>query len=70
MAERHPDQIMADLQQALAGRSDLDAMELVFEVVDDVRSSYRLALEDHLTAGQIAAVETTIDDYIGNHYGD
>lgn len=71
LQSRSPDEIMSDLDQAIRGVADLDTRDLVFELIDDLRSSYRLAIAPHLSdASAAAAIETEISDYIANHYGD
>ncbi|KQU35771.1 MULTISPECIES: hypothetical protein [Nocardiaceae] len=68
---RSPDEIISDLDQAIRGLADLDTKELVFELIDDLRSSYRLAIAPHLVdPGAASAIEAEIDDYVANHYGD
>lgn len=67
---RSPDEIMSDLDQAIRGVADFDTRELVFELIDDLRSSYRLAIAPHLVdTSAAAAIETEISDHIANHYG-
>lgn len=67
---RSADEIISDLDQAIRGLADLDTRELVFELIEDLRSSYRLAIAPHLPTTTAAAIETEITDYIGNNYGD
>ncbi len=68
---RSPDEIMSDLDQAIRGLADLDTKELIFELIDDLRSSYRLAIAPYLAdPGSAASIEAEIDDYIAHHYGD
>ncbi|SIH22645.1 Uncharacterised protein [Mycobacteroides abscessus subsp. abscessus] len=68
---RTPEHIRHDLENAVRA-ADLDtATKLVFELVDDIRDSYRLALRhEHIKPDVIGEVEATVTDYISNHYGD
>lgn len=61
--------ISNDLDTALAGRADIDAMDVIGELVDDVLDSVRLALSEH-DVGQavIDDVVATVRDYATNHY--
>lgn len=68
---RKADDIIGDLDQAIRGLADLDTRELIFELIENLRSSYRLAMAPHLThAAAATAIETEITDYIANNYGE
>ncbi|MCZ4580477.1 MULTISPECIES: hypothetical protein [Gordonia] len=69
---RSPDEIMHDLDQALCGRADIDAKAVIFELIDDIRSAYRLAIASHIgrPCTAVSTIDLEIDDYIANHYGD
>ncbi|MET3959784.1 hypothetical protein ABIE52_006719 [Rhodococcus sp. OAS809] len=68
---RHPDEILNDFDQAVRGLADIDSRELIFELIDDLRASYRLAIELHVSdVRAVAEIEAEISDYIANHYGD
>lgn len=69
---RHPDEILTDFDAGAAGKADVDMREVLWEVIDDVRHSFALAMEcdervDDATAYEI---EVTVLDYVTNHYGD
>lgn len=69
---RHPDEILADFDAAVAGRADIDPREILWEILADVQDSYALAMEtdervDDATAHEITL---TVTDYLVNHYGD
>ena len=53
------------------GRADVDMGELLGAILADVQDSYRLAMQDagvHPATAHV--VDTTVTDYIVNHYGD
>jgi len=68
---RTPDQILSDLSDALTGQRDVDALDLVHEIIADVLSSVRLALQGgHLDPDFADDVITEVQDYVGNHYAE
>ena len=68
---RTPSQIMADFDRAALGVADIDMHAVLWEMLDDARSSWRLALaaQGHLTPEQINDADATVTDYLANHYG-
>lgn len=61
--------ISNDLDAALAGRADIDAIDVIGELVDDVLDSVRLALSEHaVSPAVIDDVVATVRDYATNHY--
>jgi hypothetical protein len=89
MASRTPDQILRVLDQAqdclnddlyVSSDAPFNLRDLMWEIIDDVRDSYHLALStpDVENAGSPTFVEPnrrenilrTVDDYLANHYGD
>lgn len=67
---RTPNQILADFEAGARGTADTDMMAVLHEAFDDLRSSYRLALSDLLSPDDLALVEATVDDYLGNHWSE
>ncbi len=65
---RTPDEILSDLNRAVTGQADIDVFALVHEIIDDVRSSYRLAAQGTVDPDRFDEVETEVSDYIANHY--
>jgi len=72
---RTPDAILADIEEQVGLRNVIDE---IWEIIRDVQSSYRLALEsvdvsnhlDGIPLSVIREIETAVNDYLGNHYGD
>lgn len=79
-APRTPADILDDIEAACGATSEfeataaspgVDVMELVFEVIDDIRSSFVLAMESAGVAdAQLREVVATVGDYVANQYGD
>jgi hypothetical protein len=68
---RTPDEIMADFDRAAKGQADIAIHDALWEVIEDIQDSYRLAMEGAgLTAAQIEEVSGTVSGYVVNHYGD
>lgn len=69
---RSPDEIKHDLDQALCGHADIDAKTVIFELIDDIRSAYRLAIASRIGHPRtaVSTIDLEVDDYIANHYGD
>lgn len=50
---------------------NLDARSVMWEIINDIRDSYRLAMDaENLELVQQEAIEICVEDYIVNHYGD
>ena len=69
---RTPDQLADALNDAVSGRGDATVAEVVFEIMDDVLDSVRLAMQNDPRVDDFAAhdVMTVVNDYISNHYGE
>ena len=76
---RPPDEILNDFGQGMRGQADVDMFGLLHEVIEDIQSSYRLAMEatrdqphnvDRIGMDIINEVEGTVSDYVTNHYGE
>lgn len=71
---RTPDEILTDIDTVAATSVDgPDLRNLMWEVIEDVRSSLRLAIDntqEPLTDGQKQEIWLTIEDYVVNNYGD
>lgn len=73
---RMPDQIMGDFDIATRGQADIDPREVLWEVIDDIRSSYRLAMEHALKGlgvdwpNLVDEVQDTVLSYVSDAYGD
>lgn len=66
-----PIQLMQDFRDAAQGRSDLDTEAILGCIIEDVQSSYRLAMvEAGIEPGTVKEIEDTVSDYIANHYGE
>lgn len=63
-------QILTDYDDGCAGRRDIDMRAVMHEIIDDIRSSYKLALKGVVPDRVIEAIEQNMDDYVANHYGD
>lgn len=60
---RTPDEIMTDFHAAVTGTADLDPVALLWEILEDVQDSYKLA-------GASTETQITVSDYLANHYGE
>lgn len=68
---RTPDEFMADYDAGCRGVKDIDMNELLWEIIDDVRDSYRLAMHNAgVNTATASVVTTTVSDYLANHYSD
>lgn len=69
---RTPDQILEDFETGCQGAmANMDMRAILWEVIDDIRQSYRLAMEaEDVDEGTVDAVQDTVLDYAVNHYGD
>lgn len=66
---RMPDEIMADLDRGIRGVADIDVMDCVWEIIDDILDSVRLA-DERQTGTETLEVWATVTDYVSTHYGD
>lgn len=67
----HPDRLMQRFLAGARGEADIDMVGVLWDVFADVRSSYRLALEEvGMNDVNIEAIDKTVEDYLTNHYGD
>lgn len=73
---RTPEEILAVVDQAQARLNEnhdpgdeFDLRSLVWEVINDVSSSYELAME-FLGSNVVGEISNTVGDYLSNHYGD
>jgi hypothetical protein len=69
---RTPDEIIAIIDDILTGKDDhdTDVWSCIWEIIDDILDSVKLAEQsktDRLTSPD---VYTTVRDYVINHYGD
>lgn len=62
---RCPDEIMEDFWLAANGQADFDMNECLWEIIDDILTSVKLA-EDSDNKN----IYITVKDYVANHYGD
>lgn len=73
---RSPDEILADidaLDTSFVEDQTLTARGIMWEVIEDVRSSYRLAMDQAhipLFDSQRREIERAVEDYLANNYGD
>lgn len=68
---RTPDALLADFDKGIKGQADIDMYDVLWEILDDVRSSYRLAMKMHdFHDDYVEDVDKTVFDYIVNHYGE
>ena len=71
--KRHPDDIKADLDKALKGQADIDPYTILWEIYDDIRDSFALALSS-LAVGMkdsdIEPILSVVDQYVSTYYGD
>lgn len=73
---RNPDDILTDidaLDTSFVEDQSLTPRGLLWEVIEDVRDSYRLAMEglvDPLSVSQRWTIEQAVSDYLVNNYGD
>lgn len=65
------DELLALFDAGAQGRADVDMRAVLWDILDDVRRSYRLALREAGVMPPIAhSVDQTVEDYLINHYGD
>lgn len=66
-----PDELLNRFDAGAQGRADVDMRGVLWDILNDVRQSYLLALRE---AGVHSATANTVDktvyDYLINHYGD
>lgn len=72
---QHPDRLMNRYLADAKGEAAInERMEILWDIIADIQSSYRLAMENvegHFIAPDaITEVEKTVEDYLANHYGD
>ena len=69
---RTPDEILTDYDRGCRGEADIDMREILWEIIDDIRSSYALAMECHERIDDQTAhdITITVEDYLANSYGD
>lgn len=65
-----PQQLVEDFEAALTGQADSDVAGVVHAMFEDVIDSFVLAMRSTLPQEQIDGIVETVQDYIGNHYGD
>lgn len=69
---RTPDEIMTDFYAGCSGQSDIDMHAVLWEILEDVLNSVKLAstayMKDGYTDG--GSIHDTVRDYVVNHYGD
>jgi hypothetical protein len=66
-----PDVLMEQFHKGARGEADIDMKDVLWGILADVQSSYRLALEQvGMNDINIESVEKTVTDYLTNHYGD
>lgn len=73
VAPRHPDQIMEDFDRGCRGLSDIDMKGVLWEVIEDLLASVKLACESHDADPKFVTMDsiyTTVVDYATNSYGD
>jgi hypothetical protein len=67
-ATQTPEQLMADFDAGAQGLKDVDMRTTLWAVINDIRDSYRRAIN---TAGvNPAPIEAEVDDYLAHHYED
>lgn len=73
-AHRVAQAILDDFDAGCRGEGDHDMRGLLWEVIEDIRLAYRVAMIDALDTAPadqiIATVESTVNDYVVNNYGD
>lgn len=71
---RPPDQILHDVDQldtSFVDDPNINIRMLVWEIIEDVRSSYRLAMaRARIATADNEEIETAVTDYLVNHWGD
>lgn len=76
---RTPDEILGlvdQIQERLDrdpfgdGKGEFDVRSLVWDLINDVCSSYELALLPLVGGDMTGDVNNTVYDYLSNHYGD
>lgn len=62
-------EIVAELDDGIAGRADIDVWDTIFELLDDHANSFELALrEAGVDDTTIMSVRSTVADYTTNTY--
>lgn len=67
---RTPDEILADFDAAAKGQADLSIRDLLWDVIDDIRDSYRIAMGAYIEDPTADKIQAVVDDYLSTHYGD
>jgi hypothetical protein len=68
---RTPDEILADIDFVAGDHPMLSVRELMWEVINDIRNSYDLAMfGTGVPDAMRSEVSQTVSDYLANHYGD
>ncbi len=67
---RSPNEFLPELLAGIKGEADIDVIDVVWEVIEDVMDSFRLALsqDERVTSETVDDVLGTVEDYIPNHY--
>lgn len=68
---RTPDELLTDLDSRFE-RLEVEAgRAILWEIIEDIRSSYRLAITNRYGENETTlSIETEVTDYLVNHYGD
>lgn len=67
---RPASEILADFDRGCRGEADIDMRAILWEVIEDICTTYRLAIDATTTERTLQRIERDVDDYLANNYGD
>jgi hypothetical protein len=71
MRNEPPETLLADFDAGSQGLRDVDMRATLWAIVEDVRDSYRKTMKSSgIDASVIGYIDSQVDDYLTNHYGD
>lgn len=76
MPSRPASEILADYDRGCRGEADIDMRAILWEVIEDVRESYGLAIKHERAISMYPddldfdSIEASVSDYLTNNYGD
>lgn len=66
-----PDGLLQRFDDGCRGQADIDMRGVLWDILHDVQSSYRLAMTvAGVAVTLVDEIETTVEDYLANSYGD
>lgn len=62
--------LRAQYDDGCKGTSDIDMSELLWQILSDIQHSYRIAMAGKVPLPVINSIDTEVNDYLVNNYGD